>query len=121
MVQVARELRQRETDAEVVLWEALRNRRLANLKFRRQHPIALTAFVADFLCYEHRLIVELDGGIHETKREEDALRQQAIEEAGYQVIRITNNQVLNHLEDVLITIVSICDSSPLALRERGRG
>jgi very-short-patch-repair endonuclease len=83
MIQIARDLRQRQTSAEVILWEALRNRRLANLKFRRQHPIAQTAFVADFLCYEHRLVIELDGAIHETQRSEDRQRQQAIEDAGY--------------------------------------
>jgi very-short-patch-repair endonuclease len=121
MVKIARDLRQRETEAEIILWEALRNRRLANLKFRQQHPIGNTTFVADFLCYEHRLVVEVDGEVHSTQVEQDLLRQQVIEEVGYQVLRFSNDQVLNHLEDVLTMIISFCLSSPLALRERGRG
>ena len=121
MVQIARDLRQRETEAEVLLWEVLRNRRLGNLKFRRQHPIANTAFVADFFCYQHRLVIELDGGIHKEQSVEDKLRQQAIEEAGCQLIRFHNDQVTTNLETVLIAILTACESSPLALSERGRG
>ncbi|GIL14410.1 MAG: hypothetical protein BroJett038_31300 [Chloroflexota bacterium] len=64
LVQIARELRQRETAAEDLLWECLRNRRLANLKFRRQHPVANTPYVVDFFCYDHRLVIELDGAQH---------------------------------------------------------
>ncbi len=121
MVQIARELRQRETLAEVVLWETLRNRRLANLKFRRQHSIANTAFVADFICYEHRLVIELDGGIHQGQTAKDSQRQQGIEDAGYRVIRFQNDEVFDNLEHVLIAILHACDVSPLAMRERGRG
>ncbi len=121
MVRIARELRQCETRAEAVLWTALRNRRLANLKFRRQHPIAGTAFVADFLCYEARLVIELDGEIHETQQQEDLHRQQAIEEAGYQVLRFKNDHVLNQLEDVLTTIIALCNPPPLPEGEGAGG
>jgi len=106
MVQTARNLRQRETPVEVTLWECLRNRRLDNLKFRRQHPIAKTSYVADFLCYEARLIVELDGGIHETQAESDAVRQTVLESEGYRVIRFKNALIETHLEDVLVAIVA---------------
>ena len=67
MVELARDLRQRMTNAEAVMWHALRGRRLAGLKFRRQHPVAGTAFVADFLCYEPRLVIEIDGSVHATQ------------------------------------------------------
>ncbi len=121
MVYVARELRQRQTKAENILWEAIRNHHLANLKFRRQHPIAHTAFVADFLCYEHGLVIELDGEIHQTQRIEDRQRQQAIEDAGYHTIRFTNEQVLNHLQTVLTAILAACDAAPPLPEGEGDG
>jgi hypothetical protein len=70
MVDIARNLRQRETPTEEILWQAIRNRRLNNLKFRRQHPIANSAFVADFFCYDAQLVIEVDGGIHQTQLED---------------------------------------------------
>ena len=114
MHQISKELRGRQTPAEVILWEALRDRRLDGLKFRRQHAIANTAYVADFLCYEARLVIELDGGIHQHHREEDAIRQQNIEAEGYTVIRFTNEQVYTDPESVLTAILSTArSSSPL--------
>lgn len=121
MRQIARDLRQRETRAEVILWEALRNRRLANLKFRRQHPIGNTAYIADLLCYQHRLVIEIDGEIHKTQSEQDLLRQQAIEEDGYRVIRFTNDHVLNDFKDVLVYILSSCNLSPPRPEGEGAG
>jgi very-short-patch-repair endonuclease len=110
MVDIARNLRQRETSTEDILWQALRNRRLNNLKFRRQHPIANSAFVADFFCYDAQLVIEVDGGIHQTQLEDDALRQAAIESEGYTVIRFTNEQIRNELEAVLIAIATTADN-----------
>jgi very-short-patch-repair endonuclease len=75
MVMIARHLRQRETTAERILWQALRNRQLGDLKFRRQHPVGTTAYVVDFMCYERKLVVELDGEIHHLQQQEDAIRQ----------------------------------------------
>jgi very-short-patch-repair endonuclease/formylglycine-generating enzyme required for sulfatase activity len=106
MAQIARDLRQRQTDAEAILWEGLRDRRLGDLKFRRQHPVANTSYVADFFCYETRLIVELDGGIHNRQREADALRQRDLEALGYRILRFPNDLVFNALEMVLTTIAS---------------
>ncbi|MEO8613303.1 MAG: type ISP restriction/modification enzyme, partial [Chloroflexota bacterium] len=105
MTQIARDLRQRQTPAESILWETLRDRRLDNMKFRRQHAIENTAYVADFLCYEARLVIEVDGGIHEHQIENDAIRQANIEAQGYDVVRFSNAQILNDLENVLTTIV----------------
>ncbi|HYO89620.1 MAG TPA: endonuclease domain-containing protein [Candidatus Limnocylindrales bacterium] len=104
MVNVARDLRQRQTGAEDMLWEALRGRQLGGFKFRRQHPIAGTAFVADFLCYEARLVIELDGPVHESQQQEDAWRQSAIEDAGYRVVRFLNERVFHQLPEVLFSI-----------------
>jgi very-short-patch-repair endonuclease len=110
MAQIARELRQRQTPAETILWEALRNRRLDGLKFRRQHPIADTHFVADFVCYEEKLVIELDGVVHETQSEADAERQAIIETQGYRVIRFQNEHVYRQLEGVLTRILEVVDS-----------
>ena len=98
----ARVLRLRETPAEDVLWEALRGRKLNGIKFRRQHPIR--PFVADFCCAERRLVVELDGEVHETQREHDAEREALLHQAGYSVMRFTNEQVLYDLPTVLDAI-----------------
>jgi very-short-patch-repair endonuclease len=120
MVQIAQDLRKRQTSAEEILWECLRDRRLADLKFRRQHPVAQTNYVADFFCYERKLIVELDGGIHQFQQAADAQRQRELEALGVQVIRFTNDQITNHLYDVLTTILQVIES-PFYLREKGLG
>jgi len=109
MKQIARDLRQRQTPAEEILWECLRDRRLGDLKFRRQHPLTNTAYVVDFLCHEARLVVELDGGIHQQQREDDAVRQANIEAEGYRVLRFSNDAVLNDLEAVLTHIIAVAD------------
>ena len=105
MTQVARELRQRQTPAEEFLWQHLRNRRLNNLKFRRQSPIENTAYVVDFLCYDARLVIELDGGIHMTQTEDDAIRQANIEAQDYDVLRFQNEYLFSDLEGVLTRIM----------------
>ena len=111
MVQIAKDLRQRQTSAEVVLWECLRNRRLNGLKFRRQHPIAGANYVADFFNYESHLVIELDGDIHEHQQVADAERQRDIEALGYSVIRFRNEQVFSDLENTLITILKNAEPS----------
>ncbi len=70
----ARELRHRMTDAEALLWRLLRNRQLAGVKFRRQHPFP--PYVLDFYCHDHKLVVEIDGGQHneEAGQRHDARR-----------------------------------------------
>ncbi|MBI1281587.1 MAG: DUF559 domain-containing protein [Anaerolineaceae bacterium] len=105
MTQVARGLRQRQTPSEEFLWQHLRNRRLNNLKFRRQSPIENTAYVVDFLCYEARLVVELDGGIHMSQTEDDAIRQANIEAQDYDVLRFQNEYLVSDLEGVLTCIM----------------
>ncbi len=112
MTVVARELRQRQTPAEELLWQHLRNRRLDNLKFRRQNPIENTAYVVDFLCYEARLVVELDGGIHIRQVEADASRQENIEAQGYIVLRLTNAQITDDLESALTSIIITARRKP---------
>ncbi len=94
-----RTLRRLMTPAECVLWEALRNRKFQGLKWKRQANIG--HFVADFLCAEHMLIVEVDGGIHESQEDYDRLRTEVINRHGYLVIRFRNEEVLFRLATVL--------------------
>ena len=86
------------------MWQALRNRKLEGRKFRRQTPIG--AFVVDFLCAEEMLVVEVDGKIHESQREADALRQEIIESLGLRFVRVTAEQVESDLPNVLNVIRS---------------
>ncbi len=76
------------TGAEAVLWEMLRGRRLDGLKFRRQVPVA--GFVVDVFCPELRLVIELDGGVHRLREDEDARRDERLREAGFEVMRFEN-------------------------------
>ena len=96
---LASELRQRSTPSEAVLWQALRNRRLAGRKFRRQEPIGV--YVVDFFCSEERLIIEIDGGIHEQQKEADSVRQELIETVGLRFLRFSANEVETNLPAVL--------------------
>jgi very-short-patch-repair endonuclease len=97
----ARALRQTMTDAERKLWYALRDRRFAGVKFRRQVPLG--PFIADFVCFEERLVIEVDGGQHaESLR--DRGRDRWFAANGFRVLRFWNNQVLSNLEGVATVI-----------------
>jgi very-short-patch-repair endonuclease len=104
-------LRTRETTAEVVLWEALRGRRLHGLKFRRQHPVG--PFVLDFCCAERRLAIELDGGVHAQRQEQDAERAAILAAAGYRLLRFPNDAVTNRLDEVLAAITAGANDLPM--------
>jgi len=110
MIAISRDLRQRETPAEDLLWEVLRDRKLANLKFRRQHPIPGTTYVVDFYCHQAQLVIEVDGGIHTIQKKADQERQATIESKGCCVIRFTNDQVMSDLASVLHRIVNFTQS-----------
>jgi len=98
-VEAARDLRRRLTPAEAVLWEALRERRLGGIKFRRQHPVG--AYVNDFCCSALRFGVEVDGPVHDGRREEDADRVAVLAEEGYVLLRFLNEAVERDLARVL--------------------
>ncbi len=89
----AKALRRRMTDAEQRLWYHLRDRRLLGHKFRRQHPIG--PYVVDFVCLEHRLVIELDGGQHADNLNDPA-REAFLRHEGYRVLRFWNNEALKH-------------------------
>jgi very-short-patch-repair endonuclease len=115
------------TRSEAVLWECLRDRRCAGLKFRRQVPMGW--FVADFLCRERGLIVEVDGGVHEETQEYDRMRDGEMHRHTYRVLRFSDARVLQDVQDVIRTIVSAAESRisnhvpplPLASGRMGEG
>lgn len=100
--QAARDLRANLTPAEANLWKALRRRQLAGLKFRCQHPVG--RFIVDFYCPVCKLIIEVDGAIHEQQQNYDCARTQKLESFGYQVLRFANEEVLGDQEAVLARI-----------------
>lgn len=104
LTHLARKLRKEATEAERLLWSYLRRKSLFGLKFRRQEQIG--DYIVDFVCYEKKLIIELDGGHHnqdETK-ENDFKRQKWLESQKFQVIRFWNSEVLKNINGVLQVI-----------------
>ncbi len=114
----ARRLRREMTVAETVLWQALRRKASGGHRFRRQH--AAGRFVFDFYCPAHKLVIEVDGEIHEEPEQlaRDALRTAEIESFGYRVLRLSNDEVLHHLSAVLDKIQAATDApeGPLSSR-----
>ncbi|MBE9140737.1 endonuclease domain-containing protein, partial [Nodosilinea sp. LEGE 07088] len=117
LLERAKELRQQQTTAETFLWECLRDRRLHNAKFRRQHNIG--QFIADFYCHQARLVVELDGEVHRSTIERDAMRDDWMTQQGLQVLRFTNEQVFEDLEEVLGAIAQALSPHPLTPSPQG--
>jgi very-short-patch-repair endonuclease len=116
----AQQLRKNQTRAEWILWQKIRRRQLAGFRFQRQVPIG--KFIADFMCYEAKLIIELDGGQHadDDAKAYDANRTAWLQEQGYKVLRFWNNQVLNQIESVIETILQeIPPSQPSPARGEG--
>ena len=102
----ARALRQKSTDAESVLWKHLRAKRFKNLKFRRHEPIG--EYVVDFVCYEKRIIIEVDGGHHLANKAKDHQRDRWFKDKGFTVLRFWNHEVLTETEAVLTAIMMNC-------------
>ena len=100
---LARNLRRNQTRAERLLWRHLRNRHLDGYRFRRQEVIG--PYIVDFVCLEHKLIIELDGGQHVDAAEADTVRTQQLVAYGYRVIRFWNDEVLTRTDDVLERIL----------------
>jgi len=112
----ARKMRLNPTNAEKKLWQYLRNRQLGNKKFLRQHPVFYEhqktesfCFIPDFFCYEEKLAIELDGPIHDYRKEKDKKRDRILESMGIRVLRIKNTE-LNDIERVLKKIKSMYKS-----------
>ena len=94
----ARRLRKTPTDAERALWSILRKGQVPGHRFRRQAPIG--PYVVDFVCFENKLVIEVDGGQHAEQADYDAARTAWLESQGFRVMRFWNNQVLEEMEAV---------------------
>ena len=96
---VARQNRRAPTEAESRLWERLRASRLEGLRFRRQH--AIDPFIVDFYCAKAKLVIEVDGSIHRSSVEQDAAREGNLTRRGLTVLRFSNDEVMESIDEVL--------------------
>jgi len=106
-VQRAKELRSQMTQEEKILWQQLHANQLNNLHFRRQQII--DGFIADFYCHAVRLVIEVDGEIHQQQAEYDAERDRLLSARGLRLLRIKNEEVRQNLERVLMRISNACN------------
>lgn len=111
--QVVRQLRKNQTNSENILWQSIRSRKINNRKFIRQYPISFEydnlkrLFILDFYCSELKLGIEVDGAIHDHQQEYDRLREHIIKILGINIIRFTNDQVENNLDQVIEKIENL--------------
>jgi very-short-patch-repair endonuclease len=108
LTKYAKRLRKNETQAESLLWSRLRARRLAGVKFRRQQPIG--KMIVDFVSFERRVVIELDGGQHATAelKVKDEERDRFLRKGGFTVLRFWDNEIFVNLEGVLEVIRREC-------------
>ncbi len=117
----ARQLRQNQTPAEEMLWQLLRNKKLNGLKFRRQHQIG--SYIADFYCHEKKIVVELDGEVHNNPEQQkhDLTRDKFLTSSGFNILRFPNEKVFNDTENVLKQIAEFNLPSPFGRGVGGEG
>jgi len=105
-------LRKNQTSAEKLLWLKLRNKQFLNLKFVRQYPIIFDYgskkhfYVADFYCHNLKLVLELDGEIHQFQKERDKFRDYVVNSLGFVILRFNNEEIFNNLSSVLKKIAN---------------
>jgi very-short-patch-repair endonuclease len=122
IVLIARKLRKNQTETESILWNRLKNRKFLNIKFLRQHPISFQIedsrrfFIADFYCYEKKLVIELDGEIHKKQKELDQFRDLILDALGIKVIRVNNIMIMDNIEYFLSEVLT-----PLLFPREGAG
>ncbi len=104
----AKALRGSMTISEQYLWEQLKGKKILGLRFRPQHPIDI--FIADFYCHSLKLVIEIDGGIHKNNEQKkyDIGREAELSDLGIEVIRFTNEEVINHINEVVDEITKYC-------------
>lgn len=109
----AKQLRSNQTETEKLMWFHLRGKRFINIKFKRQQIIG--KYIVDFVCFKYKLIIELDGGQHpeEINIQKDLIRTKFLQDQGFKVLRYLDNDVFNHIEDVLEDIFRNIAPSPL--------
>jgi very-short-patch-repair endonuclease len=112
----ARKLRRDQTEAEQKLWSRLRRHQMKGLQFRRQYPIG--PFIADFVCLEAKLIIEVDGSQHADQTDRDERRSEFLREAGYTVLRFWNYEVIGEIDQVVQRIVDALEALPRKIRRQ---
>jgi very-short-patch-repair endonuclease len=106
LTKLAKDLRKNATQPEALLWSRLRARQMEGVKFRRQQPIE--NFIVDFVSFERRIVIELDGGQHAEDNGKDRERDMYLKDRGFGVLRFWNSEVFENLEGVLETIRQKC-------------
>jgi len=103
-IRTAAILRKNMTLSEILLWKKLRDRKIFNTKFRKQHPIGI--FIVDFYCHEYKLVIEVDGEVHnnEEVNEYDLGRTDMLNNFGIRVIRYTNEEIIYNIDWVITEI-----------------
>lgn len=121
LVKTAQRLRRNHTDAERLLWRHLRNRQIEGVKFRRQQLIG--RFIVDFVSFEKRMVIEVDGGQHSIEKDKDVERDLWLGQQGFKVLRFWNNEVLQNPDGVFEVIREHCldHPHPSPPPSRGRG
>jgi very-short-patch-repair endonuclease len=109
-LELAKKMRRNMTFAERCFWNAVRANKIPGMHFHRQQVI--DGFIADFYCADHRLVVEIDGGVHEFQRAHDAQRDIALQKNGLKVLRFKNEDVVDHIEHVIEQVKSNRKISP---------
>ena len=110
-----RELRKNSTNAEKMFWNKVRNHKFLGKKFYRQYPIFFdllgkeSFYIADFYCHEEKIVVELDGRIHDSRKNEDEIRTDVINNLGIRVIRFSNNEIERDINKVLNKLSEILE------------
>jgi len=111
-----RQLRKNPTEAETILWQEVRDKKMSNLRFHRQYSVS--PYILDFFCPKIRLAIELDGDQYKSAKEYDAERESFLKGKGIITIRFWNNEILKNLPDVLEKITEVQRSlPPLVIRE----
>lgn len=113
----ARDLRRDQTKAEDIFWNEVRNKNFLGLKFRRQVPIG--KYIADFVCDQEKLIIELDGDQHAEQEEYDEKRTQVLESHGYRVIRFWNADIYKDIDGVFEELIHLVGDSRSVSSPRG--
>lgn len=102
----AKRLRRNSTQVEALLWSRLRARQMEGMKFRRQQPIE--NFIVDFVNFEKRIVIELDGGQHSKNKDKDNERDRLLTENGFTILRFWDNEVFENIEGILEVIRQKC-------------
>ena len=130
IIETSSALRKKSTKSESILWHELRNRKLHGAKFHRQYVIKFIVdghkrfFIADFYCPEHKLVIEIDGKIHERQKDYDEMRTYIINTMGIKVVRFKNKEIENNRKNVVSKLKKELSNTSFPLsnfREGARG